>query len=142
MIAPLIRQAMVSWVLFMTAAFIEGIFRSLFLEPRLPGIATEILGIVVVLTTAVLIAYVFIKNTWLPHSERDLLLIGLLWVVFTVGFEFLFFHYAIGLSWNELLENYNVPQGHLYPIGLLMLLFTPFAVHRFRSTLTSAAGRS
>ena len=44
----------------------------------------------------------------------------------TVAFEFLFFGLAMGMPLSKLLENYNLRTGHLFPIGLILLLFVPW----------------
>jgi hypothetical protein len=42
------------------------------------------------------------------------------------AFEFVFGHYVAGDSWGELLANYNVPRGHLWPFVLVAVGAAPF----------------
>lgn len=51
--------------------------------------------------------------------------IGLMWLLLTVGFEFLFFHYIAGKPWEELLNDYNLAQGRLWVLVLLTLAIGP-----------------
>jgi hypothetical protein len=59
------------------------------------------------------------------YSGRQALLIGLLWVILTTLFEF-------GLGritkkpWSELLEQYDLSAGQIWPIFLLALLILPY----------------
>ena len=125
-----VNQAVFAWCLLIMAAFLEGIFRRLLLEPWMPRMLAECIGIFVVLATASTIVWGFTRKSWLPAAPRQLLLVGLMWVALTVAFEFIFFHYAMGMPWPTLFENYNVATGHLFPIGLCLLLFVPLAVGR------------
>jgi hypothetical protein len=47
--------------------------------------------------------------------------------------EFGFGHYVAGDSWSELLENYNLATGHVWPALLLWLLVGPALVHGRRN---------
>ena len=52
--------------------------------------------------------------------------IASLWLCLTVGFEFTFGHYVDRKSWTELLANYNLLDGHLWPLVLASLVCAPF----------------
>jgi len=49
-----------------------------------------------------------------PASAAQALGIGLLWLGLTLAFEFLFFHYVGGHSWQQLLSNYNLLKGRVW----------------------------
>lgn len=44
----------------------------------------------------------------------------------TIAFEFLFGHYVDGASWQELLADYNLFAGRLWPIVLASIAAAPF----------------
>lgn len=50
--------------------------------------------------------------------------IGLVWMILTIAFEF-----SLGRltnhSWTEMLQQYNLLTGHIWPLFLLWLLFLP-----------------
>jgi hypothetical protein len=48
-----------------------------------------------------------------------------------VAFEFLFFHYVAGHSWPELLANYDIAHGRLWPLILLWVALGPYVFYRF-----------
>jgi hypothetical protein len=58
-------------------------------------------------------------------AVRDAFLVGLLWVVLTVAFEFLAGHYIFGNSWETLLADYNVFRGRVWLLVLLTNLLAP-----------------
>jgi len=65
-----------------------------------------------------------------PASAREAVFIGLLWLLLTVAFEFLFFHYAGGHSWSALLDNYNLMRGRVWPVVLVWIAIAPYAFFR------------
>jgi hypothetical protein len=59
-------------------------------------------------------------------SRSQRIAIASLWLCLTVGFEFTFGHYVDRKSWTELLANYNLFDGHLWPLVLASLVCAPF----------------
>jgi hypothetical protein len=60
-----------------------------------------------------------------PNSQLENLLIGLFWVLLTVGFDFLAGHYAFKKSWETLLADYNIAQGRIWILVLITNLLAP-----------------
>jgi hypothetical protein len=83
----------------------------------------------IVLLGAVIRLYM---RRWPFASVRQALSVGLFWMALTVAFEFLFFHYVGGHSWDFLLANYDLSSGRLWPLVLLWVGFVPYIFHRFR----------
>jgi hypothetical protein len=81
----------------------------------------------IVLLGLVIRAYV---HLWPPTSARQALSIGLFWMALTVAFEFLFFHYVVGHSWTELLANYDLSRGRLWPLLLVWVALAPSLFYR------------
>lgn len=73
----------------------------------------------------------FFVNRWPPSSERAAFAIGLFWMVLTMAFEFLFFHYVGGRPWAELVANYNVLQGRVWVLVLAWVALAPWLFYRF-----------
>ena len=63
---------------------------------------------------------------------RDALLVGVLWLVLTLAFEFLVGHYVFHKPWAELTEDYHVLRGRIWPLVLLVVLFAPLWAGRLR----------
>jgi hypothetical protein len=79
------------------------------------------------------IMWAFVRR-YPPVSARQAAAIGLFWMALTVAFEFLFFHYAGGHPWSELLANYNVLAGRVWVVVLLWLAIAPGIFFRLRKT--------
>lgn len=68
-----------------------------------------------------------------PQSTSSALLIGALWLLLTVTFEFVFFHYVGGHSWSALLANYNIARGRIWVLVLLWIAVAPWVLYRLQT---------
>jgi hypothetical protein len=64
-----------------------------------------------------------------PLQARAHLIVGTVWVILTITFEITLGR-ALGMPWSRILEDYNLMQGGLMPIGLLAMWATPWTVGR------------
>ena len=62
-----------------------------------------------------------LDRRWPIPTKREAVEIGGLWVVLTVLFEFGFGHYVDRKSWSDLVDNYDVSEGNLWPLVLLWI---------------------
>ena len=71
---------------------------------------------------------------WYPLSSAgQAWRLGLLWLGLTMAFEFLFFHYAGGRSWAELLGDYNVLAGRVWVVVLAWVAVAPCLFFKIQS---------
>ena len=124
-------KATMIWCIIVVFAIANGIFRESFLELYLgKSIALPISGItlsIIIFTITFLSFKVIEKNRPLIY-----LYIGIQWVVMTLIFEFLFGHFVMNKSWQELLQVFHVFEGNLFLLALLTSLFSPIIVSRIR----------
>jgi hypothetical protein len=69
-------------------------------------------------------------------SSRPWFIIGAIWVVLTLIFEFAL-GLSLGMSWARMLEDYDVTNGGLMCFGIAAMFVTPWVADRYR---TNAAG--
>jgi hypothetical protein len=128
---PLLGKAALVWLVLLVVMFANGTFRVLVLQPRLgEDLARQVaclpgIGLILVLT------WLFLGRVG-ELETRALLEIGLLWLVLTVAFEFLFGHYVAGASWGSLLADYDVGRGRLWSLVLLVVLVAPWLLSLVR----------
>ena len=75
----------------------------------------------------------FIAGVFALHSSGQALLVGGIWLIMTICFEFIFGHYIMGHSWSKLLHDYNIIQGRLWVVVLIWTLLAPYTIYRLRS---------
>ncbi len=69
-------------------------------------------------------------RVWRPASAGQCIAVGLVWLVLTVGFEFVFGHYGAGHSWSRLLHDYNVFAGRVWILVPLWVAVAPILLYR------------
>jgi hypothetical protein len=72
----------------------------------------------------------FVVRLWPLSSSRQALAIGGIWVSFTVAFEFAMGVFLAHRPLRELLHDYNLAAGRVWPLLLLWIFVAPFILSR------------
>lgn len=131
MSVTLFGKAVLVWFVIALLAIANGALRDLVLAPAIgAGVARPLSGIslsaIVLLVSYLVSAFL---GTW---KSRIYWFIGVQWVLMTLAFEFLFGHFVAGRSWAELLQTFNILQGDLFLLVLLVTLCAPRLAAGFR----------
>jgi hypothetical protein len=127
----IVTRSLAVWLLIISAEIAHGIVRGLILVPAVGEFRSNQIGVFSGAIIVLVMALVFVK--WLGATTyQTLLLVGLLWTSLTFAFEILLGRIVIGLSWQRLWADYNVPAGGLMPIGLIVLCLSPVIAGRLR----------
>jgi len=124
-------KAFFVWCGFLTVAMIGGIIREIFLVALLGPETGHALGTVLVAVAIFALIYVYMGKLS-GARRRALLKLGIFWTVLTLAFEFLFGHYVVGLSWEALWADYDIFQGRLWLLVLLVTWFGPLLAREIR----------
>jgi len=124
-------RALAVWLGILLLANLNGAVRELWLIPamgHIPGraLSTLVLSVLVFLITWLTVGWIR------PVSTGDAMLIGVVWLLLTLGFEFLVGHYVFHKPWAELTEDYNVARGRIWPLVLVVVLFAPLWTARIK----------
>ncbi len=113
---------------FLVIAFGLGAVREGLLRPRIGEAKAHVIGTLIAVAFMILVIYAFIQRVHGSCSMTDLILIGVIWLVMTVAFEFGFFHYVMSKPWETLLADYNVLRGRIWVLVLATVLLGPIIV--------------
>ena len=69
---------------------------------------------------------------WRPESAQQAVIIGVMWLVLTIAFEFLFGHYVGGFSWSRLFHDYNLFAGRVWVIVLIWVTVAPYVFYHLQ----------
>jgi hypothetical protein len=116
------------WFVFLVIAFGVGAVREGLLRPRIGEPKAHVIGTLIAVALMNLVIYAFIQRIHGSCSMTDLILIGVLWLVMTVAFEFGFFHFIMGKPWEALLADYNILRGRIWVLVLATVLLGPIIV--------------
>ncbi len=126
--SKILLSALGMWFIFVIAAILNGTFRVSFITPRVGEYAGHVISTFTFICVILAATYLFLGYLDAELSRNDLLLIGALWLVLTVAFEFLFGHYVMGHSWEKLLADYNIFKGRVWVLVLITTFLAPWLV--------------
>jgi hypothetical protein len=119
------------WLGFLLAAIACGIIREQFLVPALGPLAGRAVATLLVGVIVFGLIYAYIGKLT-GATRASLVKLGCCWTMAAIAFEFLFGHYVMGHSWLSLCADYNVFQGKLWPLVLIVTLLGPLWARRIR----------
>lgn len=128
-------KGFVVWLVIILAESLHGTARMLWLAPLIGDLPARqvsfFTGVVLILAIATLLV------RWLQASRSQLLKVGVLWTILTLGFEISLGRLLLGYSWERILADYNVLQSGLMAFGLIFLTFAPLIAAELRNNLKS-----
>ena len=116
------------WLAVLVAAVVLGAGREALLTPRVGALRAHQLGTLALLAVMLSVQWAMVRH--LAPGATEAWAIGMLWTALLLAFEFGFFHYAQGVSWSELLAQWDVRRGHLWPLVPLLALLGPVLLRR------------
>jgi glycerol uptake facilitator-like aquaporin len=111
------------WLIQLVCAVTLGAGRQLVLAPILGDLPARAVGTFVLCLVIVCLARRFTRRHRPSPAAR--LGVGFLWCALTLAFEFLAGHYLFGASWEVLWADWNMAQGHLWPLVPAVTLLAP-----------------
>lgn len=131
-----LTRAVLVWLLLMAAESLQGAARRLLLSPALEQALRQFSVLVGVLVIA---AITWALLPWMRiRTTGQALATGAMWALLTLAFEF-GLGGIMGLSWSQMLADYDLTQGGLMPIGLLAMALVPWAAWRLQSRTRRAS---
>jgi hypothetical protein len=73
-----------------------------------------------------------LNHFWPLGTARQAWTIGVLWLLMTVGFEFIFGHFIAGHPWGQLFADYNILAGRVWPVFLIWVTVMPYVFFRLQ----------
>jgi hypothetical protein len=74
--------------------------------------------------------YVWIVELiWPIENSRQAILIGGIWLVLTILFEFGFGHFIMGNPWKKLFHDYNLFAGRVWLLFVIWTAVSPFMIY-------------
>jgi len=121
-----------TWFLFMILAIINAGLRNNIYRTMIGELRAHQLSTIIFIALIFIVTYVILRLSSISLTSSEAFLIGILWMLFTVSFEFIAGHFLFGNSWNKLLGDYNILTGRIWIFVLLTLIFTPYLVNKIR----------
>jgi len=125
-------KALGLWLYILLFAILNGAVRESVLVPLLgQRTALPLSGAILSLLIFV-VSLVFIRSLQIATAARAWL-VGVFWLTLTLAFEFLFGHYVLEASWDDLLASFSPENGNLWLLVLFSTFCSPFLAGKTRS---------
>lgn len=112
------------WVVMAVVAIVNGGFREVVLIPRIGDYQGHVLSTALLVAAILVISFLFFSRSAVAYTRAELLLVGVVWTILTVGFEFLV-GYVEGTPVSVTLGQYNVLAGQVWIAVPVTLLLAP-----------------
>jgi hypothetical protein len=130
----MLRRSLALWLLLIAAEILHGIARGILLVPHVGEFRSNQIGVFTGSLIILVIALATVR--WIGAKQpAQLLGIGVLWLALTLAFEFLFGRFVVGASWERLAADYNILEGGLLPLGMIVLMLSPWIAGRVRGVV-------
>lgn len=122
-----------AWFPMIIIAIANGLFREKVLTRHLNELQAHQMSTFTMIMLFGIYVWILFK-LWIPTSTNQAILIGFLWLVLTVVFEFVFGHYVAEHSWEKLLNDYNVLQGRVWILVLIWITVSPYLIYKIQNS--------
>ena len=121
------------WIVMAIVAILNGGFREIVLIPRFGDYSGHVLSTGLLVTAILALSFAYFNWTPIEYTFLELLVVGILWTLLTVGFEFLV-GYVEGTPVSVTLGQYNLLAGQVWIAVPLTLLLSPLLFGWYLST--------
>jgi hypothetical protein len=126
----MVRKYFIAWFGMIILAVANGALRELGYKPHVGDLLAHQISTIILLLL-VTIYFWQLNNFWHIESARQSWVIGSMWVLMTVAFEFGVGHFISGASLSKLLYDYNLLAGRVWIFIPLWTFFAPYVFFRF-----------
>ena len=120
-----------TWLLFIILAIINAVIRNEGYKPIIGDLRAHQLSTIIFIILILTATYLVLRFSNLQLTDKDALLMGLIWVLLTIIFEFVAGHYVFGNSWEKLIADYNILKGRIWSLVLLTTFISPYITNKF-----------
>lgn len=115
-----------TWFLFIILAIAnaglrEKVFTEFFDELRSHQLSTFTRMIFLFVVT-----YLVLRYSGIDLTDTQAFIMGTIWFIMAISFEFLAGHYVFGNSWELLIGDYNIFKGRIWVLILITTFLAPY----------------
>ena len=122
----------VSWIGMVIIAILNGTVREKIYGPVMRELSAHQLSTFIGLI--LLGIYIWIlTGIYRIESSNQALVIGGMWFIMTILFEFVFGHFIVKHPWSKLFHDYNLLKGRVWLLVPIWTAIAPYVFYRYRS---------
>ena len=120
-----------TWLLFVVLAIINGLIRNEVYKPIIGDLRAHQLSTIILMILILVVTYLILRLSNLQLTDKDALILGLIWVILTITFEFIAGHYIFGNPWEKIIADYNILKGRIWSLVLFTTFLSPYIANKF-----------
>lgn len=120
-----------TWFIFMIMAIFNAVIREVIYNKYLTELRAHQLSTITFILIIFIVTFIVFFLTKIQLTDKETFIMGSIWFVLTICFEFLAGHFAFGNSWDKLLADYNLLKGRVWMLVPLTTFLAPYIVSRF-----------
>jgi len=128
--AKIISITIITWIIFMFLAIINAGIRNRVYKPIVGNLTAHQISTLLFTIIIFVVTYLVFHFNHLEINDSEALIMGSIWLIFTIGFEFVAGHYIFGNSWETLFADYNLLKGRIWSFVLITTFLAPFLTHK------------
>jgi hypothetical protein len=121
------------WVVLAIVAIVNGGFREVILIPRVGRDTGHVVSTGLLVAAILVLSFLYFRWSPVGYTRTELVVVGGLWTVLTVGFEFLV-GYIEGTPVSVTIGQYDVLAGEVWIAVPLTLFFAPLVFGWYLAT--------
>jgi hypothetical protein len=122
----------VSWIGLVVLAIINGVIREKGYAQFMNELSAHQLSTLIGIALLGLFIWI-LTGVWRIESAKQAYLIGAIWLILTIVFEFLFGHYVMSHPWSKLLHDYSIFKGRIWIFVLIWTAIAPYLFYKIRA---------
>ena len=119
-----------TWFLFMILAIVNAGIRNIVYKPIIGELRAHQLSTFIFITLIIIVTYLVLRYANLNLTNQHTFVIGLVWLLLTICFEFIAGYYVFGNSWDILIADYNIFKGRIWSLVLITTFISPFITNK------------
>jgi hypothetical protein len=120
-----------TWFLFMILAIINAGIRNSVYKPVIGDLHAHQLSTIIFIVLILVVTYLVLRFSNIQLSDKDAFILGSIWLLLTICFEFLAGHFVFGNSLEKLVADYNILKGRIWSFVLITIFFAPYLSNKF-----------
>lgn len=129
----IVIRSIITWFLFIPIAIINGIIREKVYRPYVGDLAGHQISTVIAIIAFFTLSHFMLGDRLSGVSTTTVFLIGLMWMLLTITFEFGFGYFVEHIRLEKLVEDYNLLKGRVWGLMLLTIVITPYIIKLIRN---------
>ena len=132
----LLVRGVAVWCCIILVEVCHGIARTMLLEPVVGDFRARQIAVFTGSLLILVVAALCIR--WIrPARAGDAVTVGFVWLILTVAFELAFGRYIVHATWSRIASDYDLLNGGLLAIGLVVLTAAPLVAAKLRHVLST-----